>query len=108
MNLKHRVDAADDAAHCIRIDGCVVLVNRDGKEVYASAAGYADREANRATREDDIFRLASCTKPIVSTTALVMVDKGLLSLDDPVSKYLPSSPQDYPTAQRRKSSSATS
>jgi CubicO group peptidase (beta-lactamase class C family) len=89
MDLKHRVDAAIDAALWSRIVGCVVLVHRDGRRIYARAAGHADREAKRATREDDIFRLASCTKPIVATTALVMIDKGLLSLDDPVSKYLP-------------------
>jgi CubicO group peptidase (beta-lactamase class C family) len=89
MDLKHRMDAAIDAALWSRIVGCVVLVHRDGKPIYARAAGYADREAKRAVREDDIFRLASCTKPIVAATALVMVNKGLLSLDDPVSKYLP-------------------
>lgn len=89
MDLKHRVDAAIDAALWSRIVGCVVLVHQDGKPVYARAVGYADREAKRAVREDEIFRLASCTKPIVSAAALVMVDNGLLSLDDPVSKYLP-------------------
>jgi CubicO group peptidase (beta-lactamase class C family) len=89
MDLKHRVDAAIDAALWSRIVGCVVVIHRDGKPIYARAAGYADREARRAAREDDIFRLASCTKPIVATTALVMLDRGLLSLDDPVSKYLP-------------------
>lgn len=89
MDLAGRIDAAIDAALWSRIVGCVVLVHRDGKPLYARAAGYADREAKRAVREDEIFRLASCTKPIVATTALVMLDKGLLSLDDPVSKYLP-------------------
>ena len=43
----------------------------------------------RRSREDTIFRLASVTKPIVAATALRMVDLGLLSLDDPVTKYLP-------------------
>jgi CubicO group peptidase (beta-lactamase class C family) len=89
MDLKHRLDAAIDAALWSRIVGCVVLVHCDGQAIYARAAGYADREAGRAVREDEIFRLASCTKPIVATTALVMLDRGLLSLDDPVSKYLP-------------------
>lgn len=89
MSLQSRMDAAIDAALVNRIVGCVVLVHREGKAAYARAAGFADREAGRAMREDAIFRLASCTKPIVATTALVMVDKGLLSLDDPVTKYLP-------------------
>lgn len=89
MDLQHRVDAAIDAALWSRIVGCVVLIHRHGQPVYARAAGYADREARRATTETEIFRLASCTKPIVATAALVMLDQGLLSLDDPVTKYLP-------------------
>ena len=40
-------------------------------------------------REDAIFRLASLTKPIVATTALAMVDAGLLGLDDNVTDHLP-------------------
>ena len=89
MSLQSRVDAAIDAALGSRIVGCVVLVNQNGKEVYARAAGLADREANRKIERNAIFRLASITKPIVATAALKMMEAGLLGLDDPVSKYLP-------------------
>lgn len=89
MSLQSNIDAAIDAALVNRIVGCVVLVNRDGKEVYARAAGLADREAGRTIERDAIFRLASVTKPIVATATLRMVDLGLLSLDDAVTKYLP-------------------
>jgi CubicO group peptidase (beta-lactamase class C family) len=89
MELAGRVDAAIEAALGRRIVGCVVLVNKDGKTVYASAKGLADREANRPMARDAIFRLASVTKPIVTTTALRMIDLGLLGLDDPVTKFLP-------------------
>jgi CubicO group peptidase (beta-lactamase class C family) len=57
--------------------------------VYARAAGHADREAKTPVREDTVFRLASMTKAIVSVTALALVDRGKLSLDDPVTKWLP-------------------
>jgi CubicO group peptidase (beta-lactamase class C family) len=89
MGLAERVDAAIDAALVNRIVGCVVLVNKDGKEVYARTAGLADREANRKLERNAIWRLASVTKPIVATAALKMMDEGLLWLDDPVTKYLP-------------------
>jgi CubicO group peptidase (beta-lactamase class C family) len=89
MNLNERVNATIDAALGSRIVGCVVLINQNGKPIFSRTAGYADREAGRKTADNEIFRLASCTKPIVATTALVMIDKGLLSLDDPVTKYLP-------------------
>lgn len=89
MSLQSKIDAAIDAALVSRIVGCVVLVNQDGREVYARTAGLADREANRKLERNAIFRLASVTKPIVATAALRMVDLGLLSLDDAVTKYLP-------------------
>ena len=88
MSLSQRVDAVIDAALESRIVGCVVLVNEGGKQVYARAAGFADREAAVPVREDTIFRLASVTKPIVAAAALRMMEDGLLSLDDPVTKYL--------------------
>jgi CubicO group peptidase (beta-lactamase class C family) len=89
MSLKERVDAAIDAALGSRVVGCVVLVHEMGKRTYSRAAGYADREAGAPVREDTIFRLASVTKPIVASAALKMIDLGLLSLDDPVTRYLP-------------------
>jgi CubicO group peptidase (beta-lactamase class C family) len=89
MSLAERIDAAIDAALINRIVGCVVMVNRDGKQVYARAAGLADREAGRPLATDAIFRLASVTKPIVATTVLRMADLGLLSVEDEVTKFLP-------------------
>jgi len=89
VELAERLNAVIDAAIGNRLVGCVVLVSRDGESLYARAAGYADREANKVTSLDTIFRLASVTKPIVASAALRMVDAGLLGLDDPVSKYLP-------------------
>lgn len=89
MSLQSKLDAAIDAALESRIVGCVVLVNQNGKEIYARTAGLADREANRKLERNAIWRLASVTKPIVATAALKMMEAGLLQLDDPVSKYLP-------------------
>jgi CubicO group peptidase (beta-lactamase class C family) len=89
MALASRVDATIDAALGSRIVGCVVLIHVKGEQVYARAAGYADREEKKPTAIDTIFRLASCTKPIVAAAVLAMADRGLLSLDDPVTKYLP-------------------
>ncbi|HEY9447860.1 MAG TPA: serine hydrolase domain-containing protein [Burkholderiales bacterium] len=72
-----------------RIVGTVVLVSLDGKLVYQRAAGFADRESKRPMQVDSVFRLSSVSKPIVSAAALALVDQGKLSLDDPVTKWLP-------------------
>ena len=85
-----RVDAViDDAVAAGRIVGTVVLVARDGVPVYERAAGYADRESGRSTTIDTVFRLASFTKPLTAATALALVERGLLSLDDSVARFLP-------------------
>ncbi len=89
MTLTERVDAAIDAALGNRIVGCVVLVRRNGQEVYGRAAGFADRENATEIQRNSIFRLASVTKPIVATAVLRMIELGLLSLDDPVTSVLP-------------------
>jgi len=89
MDISGRVDAAIDAALVQRIVGCVIIINRDGQEIYARAAGLADREANVPMRRDAIFRLASVTKPIVATAILRLADLGLIGLNDRVTRYLP-------------------
>lgn len=69
--------------------GTVVLVLYDSNFIYRRAAGFADREAGMPMREGSIFRLSSLTKPIVSATALAMVERGLLKLNDEVTKWIP-------------------
>ncbi|WP_339804211.1 serine hydrolase domain-containing protein [Paenibacillus sp. FSL R5-0744] len=72
-----------------RLVGAVIKVAIDGELVYSRAAGLADREMNRLMREDALFRLASVSKPIVSTAALVLVAQGRLQLDDRVDRWIP-------------------
>jgi len=88
--LAARMDAAIDRAIAERrIVGTVVLVARDGRLVYHRAAGLADREAKRPMREDAIFRLASVSKPYVTAAAMRLVERGVIALDDPVTRWLP-------------------
>ncbi len=88
--LEARTDAVlDDWVRSERIVGAVVLVARDGKLVYRRASGYADRERRVPVTERTIFRLASMTKMIVSASALALAERGVLSLSDPVTKWLP-------------------
>jgi CubicO group peptidase (beta-lactamase class C family) len=88
--LAERVDAVlSRALDAQRLVGAVVLIARDGQLVYHRAAGLADRESRAPMREDTLFRLASVTKPIVSTAAMVLVAQRKLSLDDDVTRWLP-------------------
>ncbi|WP_322078208.1 serine hydrolase domain-containing protein [Burkholderia cepacia] len=88
--LAERVDAVlSRQLETHRLVGAVVLIARDGELVYRRAAGFADREARTPMREDTLFRLASVTKPIVSTAAMALVAQHKLSLDDDVTRWLP-------------------
>lgn len=69
--------------------GAVVLVARNGQLIYQGAEGLADREASRVMTQDTVFRLASVSKPIVCTAAMVLVAQGRLGLDTEIGNWLP-------------------
>src|SRR2546429_516124 len=73
----------------VKIPGAVVLIARQGKVAYFEAVGFQDREKQVPMRRDSIFRIASMTKPIVSTAIMMLVEEGKIQLIDPVSVYLP-------------------
>ncbi|OYD60637.1 UNVERIFIED_ORG: CubicO group peptidase (beta-lactamase class C family) [Burkholderia sp. CF145] len=78
-----------DAVSRGHIVGATVIAAKDGEIVYRRAAGFADREASRPMKENEVCRLASMTKPIVCVTALALVDRRRLRLEDPVTRWLP-------------------
>lgn len=71
------------------VAGAVTLVLEDGKIVHLSAVGKADIEADKPLRPGAMFAIASMTKPITATAFMTLVEEGKVSLDDPVSKYIP-------------------
>ena len=71
------------------IAGAVTLVARKGGIVHLSAQGHMDLATGREMQTDTIFRLASMTKPVVSTAILVLLEEGRLVLTDPVSRFVP-------------------
>jgi len=68
--------------------GYVVVMARNGQQHVASA-GYADREAGRPMGADTVMRIASMTKPVTAAAIMVLVEDGVIALDDPVSDYIP-------------------
>ena len=71
------------------IPGAVLLIARAGRVGYAEAIGYRDREAGVAMPLDGIFRIASQTKAVTVTAVMMLWEEGKFSLDDPVSKFIP-------------------
>lgn len=72
-----------------RIQGAVTLVARRGKVVHFSTHGAMDSRNGRAMEPDAIFYMASSTKPVIGAAVMILVDEGLIQLNDPVSKYIP-------------------
>jgi CubicO group peptidase (beta-lactamase class C family) len=72
-----------------RIPGAIVLIQRHGEPVYFKCFGMRDTKGTPLT-PDTIFPIHSVTKTITSVAALMLVDRGKIRLDDPVSKYIPS------------------
>lgn len=66
-----------------------VLIARRGERVYQTVLGKMDVERNRAAAEDTLYRIYSMTKPITSIAFMMLVEKGLVSLDDPVHRFIP-------------------
>lgn len=71
------------------VAGVNLLVWEDGKEVVYAQAGMADRENKKKISRDTIFRLYSQTKPVTAAAAMILMERGLLDLYEPVSKFLP-------------------
>ncbi len=61
----------------------------DGEAVYGTAAGWADIGDAVPMSLDTRMRFASMTKPVTAVAAMMLVEDGLLGLDDPVASYLP-------------------
>lgn len=82
--------AIEAAVETNQIPGAVLLTTRDGEVILHRAYGFADPLTQATMQPNTLFRICSQTKAITSTAALVCWEKGLLELDDPVAKYIPS------------------
>lgn len=73
--------------------GAVVIVVDDGKVVYEAGHGLADIETGVPITPDTVFRYASITKQFTAATILQLVAEGKVSLDAPLTDYIPEYPQ---------------
>lgn len=71
------------------ISGAVALVANRDRILHLSAVGQSDLATGRKLRTDDIFWIASMTKPMTAVGLALLADEGKLSFDDPLEKYLP-------------------
>jgi CubicO group peptidase (beta-lactamase class C family) len=75
------------------LGACVMAIDHD-KVVFEQAYGLADVEKKAACTLDTNFRMASVSKQFTATAVMLLVDRGKLALDDPLTKFFPGFP-DY-------------
>lgn len=98
-------EAEESAVMATLIDGYVrydrftgsILVTRNGSPLIDKGYGMAIRSAGTLNTPDTRYHIASITKPFTATAILMLQDRGKLSIDDPLTQYLP----DAPVAWRR-------
>lgn len=73
--------------------GATILIAKDGKPIYRKAVGKANLELDVDMVPENVFMLASITKQFTAVAILMLEEQGKLSLDDPITKFIP----DYPT-----------
>ncbi|WP_217552376.1 serine hydrolase [Streptomyces sp. GbtcB6] len=71
------------------VPGWSALVARNGEPVYAAGGGLRDLELGLPVEPGTLWRLYSMTKPVTSVAVMMLVERGLLGLDDPVGAYVP-------------------
>ena len=84
--VTRRFDAFADAAHVV--GGSAVLV-LDGRIIARHHYGFADRSSGRRVGDSTIYHWASVTKTLGAIAVLQLRDRGLLKLDDPITRWVP-------------------
>lgn len=72
-----------------RFAGCATLIAQGGEEVYYGDCGQRDLTSGLPWQRDTLARIYSMTKPITSVALMMLVERGLVHLDMPVSAFIP-------------------
>jgi CubicO group peptidase (beta-lactamase class C family) len=83
---------AVEAALPSHVGGCVMAMNH-GKVIFEQASGIADIETKTPCTAGTNFRIASVSKQFTATAVMLLVDRGKISLDDPITKFFPGFPE---------------
>ena len=81
-NMRKMIDARE-------VPGAVTVVATRSGISHLGVTGHADLDKKQPLKKNSIFWIASMTKPITAAAVMMLQDEGKLSVDDPVSKYVP-------------------
>jgi CubicO group peptidase (beta-lactamase class C family) len=72
-----------------RLAGWSIAVTRRGRVVHYTHAGTTDLDSQEPVTDDTAWRIYSMSKPITSVAAMILVERGLVDLNDPISRFIP-------------------
>ena len=90
QKLQLLTDFFDNEVTTGKLPGAVILIQQHGRPVYLKTFGMRDVTKGLPMTPDTMFAIHSMTKPITSLAAMMLIDAGKLSVDDPIAKYIPS------------------
>jgi D-alanyl-D-alanine carboxypeptidase len=90
--IQRQLRQAVDQALTADVPGAIVGIWAPGRGTWTYAAGLADVATKRPAQLQDATRIGSITKTFVGTLVLQFVDEGKLSLDAPISRWVPTAP----------------
>lgn len=93
QNLETDIDRLVSEMYTSDGPGISLLVAKNGKTIYKKAFGQSNLELEVPMTTDNVFELASITKQFTAVSILMLEEQGKLSLQDPITKFIP----DYPT-----------
>jgi CubicO group peptidase (beta-lactamase class C family) len=79
----------------LHVPGAAVAVVRGGKVVKAQGYGMADLENDVAVTPQTVFKIGSVSKQFFATGIMLLAQDGKLTVDDPVSKHVPGTPESW-------------
>ena len=87
--LRRISEAVDRHIKAGNVAGAVTLVARRGTIAHFEAQGVMDVDTKKPMAKDNLFRLASMSKPITGVAVMMLVEEGKVRLTDPVSRFIP-------------------
>lgn len=75
--------------------GCAILISKKGQVIYKKSFGIANLELNVPLRQEMVFRIGSMTKQYTAIATLQLAEKGKISLQDNIEKFIKGSPDKW-------------
>ncbi len=89
MGIKIEIQRVmDEAVKNKEVAGCNALIIQNGRELAYAESGCKDIDGKVPFSRDTIMRLYSMSKPITSAAVMILMDRGLIDLQDSVGKYI--------------------